>query len=233
MRGGLILLLHCALYHALAIASQAEASKSLRGMVHPRQQPVDPGLQQCFAPQAFGAIDTALGSCIDGELQRSVDTLISPSSIHGCDLKLPTLGRPSCSMECGPGEYLSADQGGGICRKCPAGTFSLGQGTVLDHFARMPSQLTSTCFSFDLELYYSGDGNVWKENVNCAKWETSEDGSYLHSGNNQNLDYIENYLILHLHFVRKGTIWFTFKVCDWYSFFSSCIHVYTHTHART
>jgi hypothetical protein len=179
---------------------------------HRRQRPINADSTQCFAPQISNAIETVLGGCNDGELQRSVETLINPYSVKGCELGLPYLASPSCSMECGPGEYLSADQYGGICKKCPAGTFSIGQGSVLDHFSRIPPQLTSMCFSFDLDMYYSGDSNVWKKDVDCAKWESSEDGSHMHSGNNKDLDYIESYLILHLRFVRKGTLWFTFQV---------------------
>lgn len=51
----------------------------------------------------------------------------------------------------------------------------------------------------------------WRENWgDCGHWNSN--GTFVGSGNNRGLDYVESYMILHLRFVKPGNIWFTFEV---------------------
>jgi hypothetical protein len=51
----------------------------------------------------------------------------------------------------------------------------------------------------------------WKEGwAECHEWQAN--GTYISSGNNQYIDNVESYIFLHLRFVKKGTLWFTFEV---------------------
>jgi len=112
---------------------------------------------QCMRPNAKHGVRVRLGECNDGAGQRSASAGFADGyTAPFCDMNLPHAEEPSCKAECGPGQFLSADGGGAKCLPCPAGTFGIGGGMVLDHFAHMPPQLTTRCYRFDEEAFRTG-----------------------------------------------------------------------------
>ena len=99
--------------------------------------------------------------------------------------------------------------------KCPTGTFSVGGGELIQRWEGTFTSFTAKHFDtkcFGLQESLSLGPAKWVEGYKCKPWTVDSSGLFLFSGNNSGLHGIESYLMLHLHFVRPGKIWFKFRV---------------------
>ncbi|EKX36891.1 hypothetical protein GUITHDRAFT_165607 [Guillardia theta CCMP2712] len=166
--------------------------------------------ERCILPDVEEQLRYQVADCSTERLP-SLRLQFGPAD---CELSSPIPSAPSCSKQCGAGEYLSWSRGGGnfACKQCPAGKFSVGGGERYQRWPQsLPPQFETTCYSLDPD-HFADAQQVWLEKVNCDPWQVGRNGSMLSSGDNRRYNYVESYLILHLKFVRKGSLWFRFMV---------------------
>lgn len=97
-----------------------------------------------------------------------------PNACEGGAPRPPTRGQ-SCDFTCDKGHYLDIanDQ---ECKKCPPGTYSLGDGVRFEDWSKVPTGFTASAESFS--TYFSGHGDRTKE-ANCSANEFKPAGSYI------------------------------------------------------
>ena len=164
---------------------------------------------RCMAPSIEEALHVSVQEC-DAYGKRTVETTYHPSGHTGCHNNLVHPEPPPCTHECGEGHALlwNDKHRRFNCQKCPAGTFSVGGGHIQERWPNgIPRQFETACFSLDPEKYAQGQ-QTWREGRECAAWAVNANGTALMSGNNSHYNFIESYLILHLRFVRPGSLWF-------------------------
>lgn len=192
-----------------ALQQQGGALGDIAGAISNFFSGGDSDKDRCMAPSMEETLHVRVREC-DAYGVRTVATTYHPSGHLGCQNNLVHPTPPPCTRECGEGQALlwHPQHHTFECQECPSGTFSIGGGRIQQRWPHgIPAQFETICFSLDPEKYAQGQQS-WRERVDCQPWAANANGTALVSGNNSHFDYMESYLMLHLRFVRPGSLWF-------------------------
>lgn len=110
----------------------------------------------------------------------------------------------SCSLLCGPGQYLGYDwqTRKSVCETCPANTYSKGGGVRFAGKERMWTRLQDhfITYCYITELF------TWLFRTDCESWSPTNDGSELVSGNTTRRAWVQSELVYYAQVVKPGNL---------------------------